>query len=66
MAAIDLTEVQKKYPGEWVAFESDEETVSGHGKTLEEAMNMAQANGCDDPIMAVMPKEVVTYFGKLV
>jgi hypothetical protein len=63
MVAIDWTDIQKKYAGQWVAFKDDEETVVGNGTTAKEALDKAQANGYEEPILAVMPKEVVTYIG---
>lgn len=58
MAAIDWTEIQKKYPGQWVALKDDEETVVGYGRTLQEAADRAKANGYDSPIFTVMPEDL--------
>lgn len=66
MAALDWTETQKKYHGQWVAFADDNETVVGHGKTIAEARALAKANGVDDPIFAEMPEEIITYLGRLI
>ncbi|MDO8517788.1 MAG: DUF5678 domain-containing protein [bacterium] len=53
----------KKYAGQWVALKDDEETVVGHGATLQEAIDMAKACGYDDPIVTVMPREIITFIG---
>ena len=63
MAAIDWTDIQKKYAGQWVALKDDEETVVGHGATLQEAMDEAHSNSYTDPIMTYMPKEILPYIG---
>lgn len=63
MAAIDWTNVQKKYPGMWIAFAEDEITVLGAGETLREALETAKTKGYADPIIARMPYEDITYVG---
>ncbi len=63
MAAIDWTDIQKKYAGQWVALKHDEETVVGHGATLREAMDDALLHDYKDPIVTYMPKEILPYVG---
>ena len=59
----DLTQVQKKYKGLWVAFADDEETVVGSGDSLKEGLDDAKHNGYNDPIMSRMPQEIAPYVG---
>ncbi len=63
MAAIDWTNIQKKYKGLWVALADDEQTVLGAGKTLQEALEHAKKKGHKDPIMTRMPETLDTYVG---
>jgi len=58
-----MTEIQKKYKGQWVAFAADEETVLASGPTLKEALKSARAKGHDDPIMTRMPEELGFFVG---
>jgi len=65
MVAIDWTNIQKKYKGQWVALADDEQTVLGAGKTLQEALEHAKKKGHKDPIMTRMPEKIFTYVGAL-
>lgn len=59
----DWTEIQKKYKGQWVALDDDEETVVGAGNTVKDALKEARNNGNTDPILAYMPERIVSYVG---
>lgn len=61
--SIDWTKIYKKYPGMWVAFEKDEQTVIGCGKTAREAFEKAQDHGIKEPILTHMPKNLISYVG---
>ncbi|TSC83594.1 MAG: hypothetical protein G01um101413_972 [Parcubacteria group bacterium Gr01-1014_13] len=61
--AIDWTKIYEKYKGLWVALLDDEETVVGSGKTAKEAWEEARRKGYEKPILAHMPKELITYIG---
>ena len=63
MAAIDWTDIQKKYAGQWVALKHDEETVVGHGKGVREALKSARSNKYNDPIVVYMPKKIMPFIG---
>lgn len=63
MAAIDWTDIQKKYAGQWVALKDDEETVVGHGASAREALDDAHANHYKEPILTYMPKEILPFVG---
>ncbi len=63
--AKNLTNIQKKYKGQWVALEGDEETVIANGQTLKEALARARTKGHTNPIMARMPESIVTYVGTI-
>ena len=61
--AIDWTEMQQKYAGQWVALAEDEVTVLAFGETAKKALEKAQEVGHGEPILARMPEEIVTYIG---
>ncbi len=61
--AIDWTEIYKKYKGLWVALKKDEITVIASGKTAKEALDKARKKGYKMPILAYMPKELITFIG---
>lgn len=63
MAAIDWSEIYKKYKGKWVALEKDEVTVISAGKTAKEALLKAQKKGYKHPILTPMPRNLTTYIG---
>lgn len=63
--AIDWTPLFEKYKGLWVALKEDEETMVGSGKTLQEALKEASKNGCDEPIVTRMPKELMTFISPI-
>ena len=63
MAAIDQTEVYKKYKGRWVALAEDERTVLASGKTALDAYKKAKTQGFNEPIMMKVPKKVIPYIG---
>lgn len=63
MAAIDLTDIYKKYRGKWVALAKDEQTVLSSGKTASLAYKKAKAKGFEKPILMKVPKEIVSYIG---
>jgi hypothetical protein len=53
---IDLTEVLKDAPaGEWLALSQDQQQLLGSGRTLEDAIRMAQEHGEDSPIVMKVP-----------
>ena len=58
-----MTEVQKKYKGQWVAFLDNETTVVGSGKTAKEALEAGHAAGYPEVILEHMPEELMTYIG---
>ncbi|MBI2426277.1 MAG: hypothetical protein HYV34_00345 [Candidatus Kerfeldbacteria bacterium] len=63
MPAIDWTHIYKKYKGQWVALEGDEQTVIASGKTAKDAFQKAQQKGYTKPILTRMPKNLETYVG---
>ena len=42
-------------PKAWVAFNEDETKLVGQGDTIDEAVEKAKRNGCDDPILWRIP-----------
>ena len=65
MKPIDRRPVQKKYPGKWVAFDKDNVTVMGVGKTAKEALEKAKSKGVKIPILlSVPPVNAGLYIGR--
>lgn len=62
---IDLSKIYKKYKGQWVAFQTDQETVISNGKTAKEAYERAIKKGHSSPLMARMPDELANFIGCL-
>ncbi len=63
MAAIDWTNIYKKYKGLWVALMDDEQTVIASGKTAKEAWQKALKKGFDKPILTRMPSSLSSFVG---
>jgi len=57
-----MTEIQRKYKGQWVALVGDN-TVVGSGKTAKEAVEAGRAAGHQEVILERMPEELMTYIG---
>ncbi len=64
MAAIDWTDIYKKYKGLWVALKGDEVTVISSGKSLEETSKKAVKKGFKDPIFYFVPEKLTYFVGK--
>lgn len=62
---MDWTKIYKKYKGLWVALADDETTVVGYGKTLKEAVSVAQKKKKNNPIVMRVPENMATYVGSL-
>ena len=63
--AKDWSKIYKKYRGLWVAFDVDEQTVLGSGKTAKEAISQAKLKTSQTPFLTRMPSEIVSYVGLL-
>lgn len=63
MKPISRVEVQRKYPGKWVAFKSDRVTVAGVGRTPKEAAEKALRKGVKIPSLFKVPSEPLPYVG---
>jgi hypothetical protein len=63
MAAIDWTNIYKKYKGLWVALKDDEKTVIASGKTAKETWDKARKAGFEKPILTRMPSKIIPYVG---
>lgn len=63
MAAIDWTDICKKYKGLWVALLDDQQTVVGSGNSIEKALAGARKKGHDDPIVVRVPTKILPYIG---
>lgn len=65
MAAIDWTDIYKKYKGLWVALMDDEVTVIASGKTAKEVWDKAQKKGFKKPILTSVPTRLTYFVGKI-
>lgn len=63
MKPIDLTKLQKKYKGLWVALSDNWQTVLGADKNIKKAHREALEKGHDNPIMYKVPERNIAYFG---
>ncbi|TSC90099.1 MAG: hypothetical protein G01um10145_203 [Microgenomates group bacterium Gr01-1014_5] len=63
MAAIDWTNIYRKYKGLWVALKDDEKTVISSGKTAKSAWDKAKSKGFSMPILTKMPSRLLPYVG---
>ena len=61
MKPIDMTPIQKKYAGYFVALSYDRKKVFGKGHTPEEALKEANKKGHKDPILTKIPNENRSY-----
>ncbi len=61
MKAIDMTPIIKKYPGCFVALSYDRKKVLGKEHTHEEALEEANKNGYQYPILTKIPNENRSY-----
>jgi len=63
--AKDWTKLFKKYKGLWVALASDEETVLGYGKTVQEAVAKAKKKSDSMPFLTRVPETLDAFVGAL-
>ena len=61
--SVSWEKIYQHYRGQWVALAQDEETVLASGKTAKEALTKAVSSGYKNPVIAFMPKELLTYVG---
>lgn len=57
----DLSKILRPYSDEWVALSKDETKVVGSGKNLKQALEQAEKNGEEKPIITKVPKEYGSY-----
>jgi len=63
MKAINWENIREKYKGQWVALEDDEVTVVASGRSVREVLEKAKGEGHTEPIVAFMPRELVSFAG---
>ena len=63
MKAINWENIREKYKGQWVALEDDEVTVVASGRSVREVLEKAKEEGHAEPIVAFMPRELVSFAG---
>jgi hypothetical protein len=61
--AKNWVEISKKYKGLWVALASNEETVLGFGKEINQAVTKANKKGENSPILFKVPQNVTEFVG---
>ena len=61
MKPIDMSWIQEKYPGYFVALTDDWKEVVGKGHTPTEALKEAKKKGYDNPILTKIPIEPKCY-----
>jgi len=44
-------------PNTWIAFNEDETQLAGQGETYLEAVEEAHRNGCDEPVITLIPPD---------
>lgn len=66
MAAIDWTDIYKRYKGKWVALSSPRENkVIATGKTLKEIIEKAEKKGIKHPLVTQIPRRLLPIVGVL-
>ncbi len=60
---IDLTEIQKKYKGSWIALNDSLNDVISYGKDAKITYNKAIKKGYKTPTLFKVPKKITPYFG---
>lgn len=60
---IDWTKIYRKHKGLWVALKEDERTVVGKGRTAKKALENADKNGYQKPILFRVPTKIIPYVG---
>ncbi|MEK7586332.1 MAG: DUF5678 domain-containing protein [Patescibacteria group bacterium] len=60
---INWSKIYKKYKGLWVALKDDEQTVVGSGKSLKEAITVAEKKGYPNPIVMRVPDKLIAFAG---
>ena len=60
MALVAIKDLEK-YPNEWVAIYEKEHRVVGHGKTLHEAAQDAEAHGFEQVVFMLVPDPSMRY-----
>ena len=63
MKAINWEKIREKYKGQWVALEDDEVTVIASGRSVKDVLEKARGEGHAEPIVAFMPRELVSFAG---
>lgn len=60
---IDLTLIQKKYKGSWVALNDKLDIVISYGSDANSVYEKATKKGFKSPTLFKVPKEITPYFG---
>jgi len=59
--AHDFREIFDPYSNKWVALSPDEKSIVGSGKTARKALEQAQKNNIEVPILTKVPKDYGSY-----
>jgi len=63
MKGTNLTHIQKKYPGKWVALNENLDTVVAFGKDAMTAYQKAIIKGDKKPTLFKVPQKIAPYVG---
>jgi len=64
IAPKDWTNIHLEYPGQWVAFNQDQQTVIASAKSLKATLNKAQKKGFINPSVFKVPTQPLPYVGQ--
>ncbi|KKP67537.1 MAG: hypothetical protein UR68_C0001G0076 [Candidatus Roizmanbacteria bacterium GW2011_GWA2_35_19] len=60
---IDLTNIQKKYRGSWIALDNNLKKVISNGQDAKSVYDIAIKQGYKIPTLFKVPKKITPYFG---
>ena len=61
MKPIDMTEIERKYRGQWVALPKLGAKPIAHGKNLREVLVKSKKKGIAHPLITRVPKSAYSY-----
>lgn len=61
--AIDLTNIVKRYGGQWVGLKDDQRTVIASGRSVGAVLRRARQMGHSNPILYKVPKKPTPQIG---
>ena len=61
MPIIDMSKIERRHLGQWVALNETRTKVVGFGPTIKEALAKSKKKGVKDPILTKVPTESLGY-----